>query len=802
MLQKRFLIASVLTMFGTAAFLGGCGSASKESGAQSATATTTAATIDNTSVALDTSKVVDAATLAGTINGVPVTAENTTSCYTCHGTSGLFKTTAKTVGLAATGTGWTLSTHANQGTHVDAADPLCVACHDPFGDGAKLTAARAKGSQVPVTSATVVGCEACHGGGSMHRGIGTLPATKPSIKRCGSCHGKQWSSDAKLASHKTYHPEGDGIYDDFITSPHAKSINSHVLVSGSTTDVTAKCARCHTDEGAKAYLPTASGTLDYAGLGTAMSGKANIAAASSVQCRTCHDPHTGKLLGTKDPVIAALPWSDEFKTCTACHQMLKTDGSKAEAYHDKAVNAYGDDKEIITDTHISVAGTPGYRIDPTSSRACSNCHNPHNADNTINNQYAKAAHFSPTGAAWVRYGDSNSTSCARCHSTSGFIGYIDAIKGQTVGSTGNTALAAPAPSPAIATGAKQMLYCNGCHSNNKGGLRTLPYFQYNITTTAEYLPNYTDATATSATGVSRTIPSDIGASLLCASCHAGRKTAQSTLKNAAAPTSVTAEHYLATASIMYRLDAYEYTGTGITYDNSSFKHDTIGTSGSSAPGNGNGPCVGCHMFPGSAKANHEFKVFERDATNNAITSVLADASTCSKCHTGAGAKTAALLNAQEAQYNAAIQAFRSVLAKKAGIYYNIADGKFYTASAQATAATSATWGTAITVASPPATIAAAKNKLGAGYNLNLLSYALKGAAALYHNPKYAQRIIYDSIDYLDDGLLNGSVAATIADIAIIPATTATSYKLKLDTDFNITDADRALALQYLGNTRP
>lgn len=120
-----------------------------------------------------------------------------------------------------------------------------------------------------------------------------------------------------------------------------------------------------------------------------------------------------------------------------------------------------------------------------------------------------------------------------------------------------------------------------------------------------------------------------------------------------------------------------------------------------------------------------------------------------------------------------------------------------------TAATTTTWGTnTLTASSPAATITAAKNKLGAGYNLNLLSYGLKGAAALYHNPKYAQRLIYDSIDFLDDGLLNSSVAATVADTTVIPATTATSYSQLSAEDFKITDADRVLALQYLGTTRP
>jgi hypothetical protein len=61
-----------------------------------------------------------------------------------------------------------------------------------------------------------------------------------------------------------------------------------------------------------------------------------------------------------------------------------------------------------------------------------------------------------------------------------------------------------------------------------------------------------------------------------------------------------------------------------------------------------------------------------------------------------------------------------------------------------------------------------KNNMGAAFNFNLLEH---DPGAYVHNRMYVKRLIYDSIDWLDDGVMNYSVGATLA--ALPPAT---SYK--------------------------
>ena len=48
---------------------------------------------------------------------------------------------------------------------------------------------------------------------------------------------------------------------------------------------------------------------------------------------------------------------------------------------------------------------------------------------------------------------------------------------------------------------------------------------------------------------------------------------------------------------------------------------------------------------------------------------------------------------------------------------------------------------------------------GAAFNLNLLT---REPGAYAHNNQYAMTLIYDAIDYLDNGSINGSLAATVA----------------------------------------
>lgn len=792
MLQNKVTIAAVLMMFGASALVGGCGSSNKEGGTSSTAASANAQALESSSpsVALDASQPPTSTLLAGTINGIAVATEGTDSCANCHSTAGspinvVAKTVGKTVGLTAYAIDkYSNSSHANQGSGVDGTNALCIKCHDPFADAAKIDALGTKlGTPMwatRVSGRAVVGCEACHGGGGMHRGVGPLPSGSPSMHRCGACHGKAWDSSAELTSHKTSYPEGYGIYEDYLASPHAKSVNSSVLVSGSTTDVTSTCSRCHTDEGSKTYITSASGTLTNAQMGAALDSKAAIANGSPVQCRTCHDAHNpGKLIGDKDLSLSATTWSSQFKTCTACHQLLKADGSTAEAYH------VGTNTHIITDTHISVAGTPSYWIDPTNTRACSDCHNPHKADNTINNQFAASAHMDKTGA-WDSEGDTTSANCQRCHTTTGFINYVGLVSANNNGATTVTNTSQTLPG-------KELLRCNACHTDNKGGLRNPKVWQYTNGNAATYVIPTGRMTASEVTFIN-----SLGGSLLCAHCHMGRTTGQY-VKNttyttqSAARSAANGDHYYGTWGWMFRTLGYEFTGGD--YDtNGRPTHANIGTAGSVAAGNSNGPCVGCHMYPdpGKTKANHEFTVLTRDSVTNKVTAVLGYNATCVKCHTAGELERITDINTIESQYYSTIQAYRSVLAAKKSIFYKLASNPTSalagTFKGNAAGTTDATW---------PLTAADTGNKtIGAGFNLRTMDYRLKGKA-VFHNYLYTKRLMYDAIDFLDDGTLNNSVDATIAAL-----TETTAYVNEDASEYQITAADKAAARLFLGATRP
>jgi hypothetical protein len=61
--------------------------------------------------------------------------------------------------------------------------------------------------------------------------------------------------------------------------------------------------------------------------------------------------------------------------------------------------------------------------------------------------------------------------------------------------------------------------------------------------------------------------------------------------------------------------------------------------------------------------------------------------------------------------------------------------------------------------------------MGAVFNYMLLS---KEPGAWAHNDYYARRLIYDSIDYIDNGLLDSSVEATINSLTGLTSTQMTN----------------------------
>jgi hypothetical protein len=718
------------------------------------------------------------------------TAHSITDCYGCHADGLIAKYADENIFSE-----WRDSAHGNyEGTNYagspaydDLTDTTCNSCHDDRGDGELLEDYyNTTGiSFMGTVNRPLVGCESCHGSGDTHFGVGQMQYPDPDASICGNCHKED-------SYHAEENPEGDGIYEAYQSSPHAGPVSEEAYADGSTTDAQAKCSKCHTDEGARLYKEISGG---YDELEAAAYSTDPVADVNAVQCRTCHDAHdTSKLLKPAGEGTSA-----EYETCTACHQ------NEDDSYHGTNNPEFdaADTTRTIYDTHFDNDATnniEGYIIDKSSDRACSDCHNPHDANNGLNDEWANSAHgghilqtIDVTGKAdvaekpWMEYNwkGSDRQACHRCHTATGFKNYADASA--TYDPVNNVF--------AAATGVqKEMLYCWGCHTNNVGGLRSPgsyvspryiagtatvvngsatvsgtgttwnstntpvgSLFQVSgdstinivktINTTTQITLNsvYAGASASNVNysistyivPTGRSVDPGTEGSTICVSCHSGRQTGEF-IKNY--PVALTGKnfgsfnsHYLAAGAIMFRTIGYEY--TGLDYSNDiSFIHDTIGTTGGSD--GDNGPCVGCHM---KTDESHSFEVVEGDL--GAVTDIRAYTNVCSGCH-GNKATLISTLNTRDTQYNAALSALDAQLQGK-GIYWCVNYPYFKSAAA---------CGGGFYTAWPD------KDTLGAAFNYNLLKNI---PAAYVHNREYTRKLIYDSIDFLDNGALDTSVEATL-----------------------------------------
>ena len=693
-------------------------------------------------------------------------------CFNCHSDIVTGKTTfGDSAAAKASGVGWMNGIHGNNES-VDASynkididpdntgfpyygysglgtDPTCtLVCHDQLGDGKAIELIY---NSTGIDSAgrvnrPVVGCESCHGPGNGHGGSAPVTYPKPIADMCGKCH-----NDGLPDGHLPYHPEGDRIYEDYASSRHSQSVNSHTYVSGSNSDVRARCSRCHTDEGAKKYINTVNGTATHDEIMAALDPEPPIADASRIECRTCHNGHNpDKLLGDLVTGLTAPAdtWSSQFKTCTSCHQLLRTDETLlTDGYHDPSVNSYSSLEEVITDTHFATGGDftgartvnsldiTGYSMDFTDPRACIECHNPHNADKTINEQWANSGHADTTAAGpWAHYNwsadntddqdgsgsNEDRRACQRCHTATGFIFMTDAIINSVPYDPIGDPLQALTYDPLWKP---EMLRCPACHTTNTGNLRDPGAFLE---------PNVTDY----AYPAGRSIP-DASDSNICVNCHAGRKTGTFITNYAAAINGLNFgtfnPHYLAAAGIMYRTIGYEYSGA---YGNSAFfRHTQIGSS--SAPGTGtNGPCIGCHMKTGES---HSLHALHKDGSGQ-ITQGTGSHQTCSACHTGMLPFSASEIEFKRLGYEEALDALDVGLtnANPNGMFYFASYPYFFTDATYATRFTN--W--------------ANKDQLGAAFNLAMLRHE---HGAFIHNALYTKRLILDSIDWIDNDNMDGMI---------------------------------------------
>lgn len=662
-----------------------------------------------------------------------------TACFNCH--------------YWSVGESYLQGKHVIHSDHITAqSDDTCLDCHDPLREGRSLEE-YIDPADVPLEGLAAVTCEDCHGGGGNHFGSGPIPYPSPDPFRCGQCHSSAFT-------HNAYHPEGDNIVEHLQNSQH---YSGGIHGDDANGDVNPRCSRCHTDEGARKYKYIQG---DNAELTAFFDNEPLLEDGSPIQCRTCHDPHDPTTLLMANSASA----SAEFNTCTNCHQIgiinaTSLTGDLSEPYHrDRNDDTLPRDVRTILDTHFDnalTANIEGYVLDPLSDRVCRNCHNVHlanvnpdsshivNAGTSVNAQWAESAHgghisestyvggvanVTETEApAFVHYdfkamtGGFDGTgrqACQRCHTSTGFKNFA-----------ADPALYNSADNVFYASGEqREMLYCWACHSDNAGGFNN---------------PGLINATLPYAGNDSREdLVADLEGSNLCVSCHSGRSSGNA-IKAETFPLNGVHfgsfnSHYLGAAGTMFRLVGYEY-DTGIAnYNNVGYyAHSGIGI-GNTAIVNAVGsvgPCVGCHM---GSDSSHTFDIFTYNSPG--IANAIANQDVCDLCHGAPYTMDLTVLEEESLGYQNALDALEQELAS-AGYYYSACYPYFYNSSAFLcdSGYRAVDWPN--------------EGILGAAFNFNYLGHEPGGFA---HNRYYAKWLIFDSIDWMDNGIMNSFIDLTTA----------------------------------------
>lgn len=372
---------------------------------------------------------------------------------------------------------------------------------------------------------------------------------------------------------------------------------------------------------------------------------------------------------------------------------------------------------------------------------CRQCHNPHNTTSLIqyNKDWAESGH----GDVGYVAGNANASSvnshypwtvgsrdaCSKCHTTSGYLKV--AIGGATVlttdavtGTPGTTTITG---GPLMSNNKKnEAIMCSACHNDYSWkrraiGPQTLEY-TYDADLVlgggSDLVAGAAPVTVNGAAAPTAVVLPDAGDSNLCLVCHSGRGNSQSKRSTRFEG------HHAATGADLYA----EYSHVGFEFAGRNyakpayFKHDVVGIA------DGSGPCVSCHM---KSTKSHTFGVVNKDA-NGVITAINTQA-VCNTCHT-VGTQyeiTAAKLEEEAEGYREAGRLLKAYLANTVPNYLNAS----------------------IVVAS--ANVATIHINTYGAFQNSLLTTEDPGGFA--HNRFYVKRLIFDSIDWLDNHVFDGTI---------------------------------------------
>ncbi|WP_432821119.1 hypothetical protein [Trichloromonas sp.] len=489
------------------------------------------------------------------------------------------------------------SKHMVHSTQVNAASPaLCLDCHDPIGEGRTLESLVPSGN-IPADGLAAVGCENCHGAGGEHFGLAPIVNASPDFVQCGQCH-------AGLPAGPLGHSGlfAGNILENYQSSAHADSLR------GSS----ALCDRCHSDEGFRAFIDQTAG-LDSGQLATALTGVARPTTLSAIQCRTCHDSHSGELRVAATSAVEdgteVVRFSREFNLCTGCHQVFLSatfdpvtgsyayllDATRA-PFHGSVDGPVTAGSRVIWDTHFAypAGGIAGYSVNAGDEKACTLCHDPHGATRfaqadaqTIAEEWGASGHADYQGKPFSP--SITRAACFKCHSGTEYSRFVQGV----------------VPADLDTSEGARVIACVACHdllARDTDGQFALGALRQ------------VDAV----TFPSGAVVSLGGPSNLCMNCHQGSSSTPTVNDRIAAVNlSFSNIHNYAAAATLFGGEVqggYEYAGRTYRGRNSFPSHTFFGAPELT-------DCTGCHL--GTA-ADHRFSV---------------PLESCTGCHTGGSLQT-------------------------------------------------------------------------------------------------------------------------------------------------------------------
>ena len=575
------------------------------------------------------------------------------------------------------------------------------------------------------------------------------------------------------------------------------------LTTVSTLEDSLPCISCHQSSAVSSVTgESITASWQQSAHNTASSANRSGKGAS---CADCHEPEAGHPNScsichgggtpSNSPLVQHNP--DRSMKCDRCHNLAST-------VHPLDSKHY----------NPSSAHFNNYTASFVSSRFignCRGCHDPHSTTSHMkeNREWSESGHGDHTAQPWNYYdfktlgtkspaspANSVASDCVRCHTATGYINYVtSSFKNISGWGKQNINGRFPATYNTVDT-SKQVLACPACHDDGKGN--SYSYMVRQVAPVTAYY-NYSSP-QTKKMLISFPYP-DLSNSNVCVACHSGRQIGAtvSAAGTGAVPDGINLgitpawssldfrnigfvnSHYLTAGATVFSVSGYHFPGQ--TYENPLFEHDQIGMGNYKGTGN-KGPCVTCHM---SSPTKHRFLPITRaEGKWSPITGIISSA--CDSCHPSPRNWSATTLQELKSGYEAALAALYQQLRLR-GFYFSAHNPYFFTADydesyIEATASPhcqknlvtknwqtdgtstfswNSTTNSCVSAVSTAGIAATGVNNMGAAFNYNMLEH---DPGAFAHNSHYVKRLIYDSIDWLDNNLMDDSTGVTINSLPI------------------------------------